>query len=235
MTKPHYSGILNKTIVNQYLQSYNNTNPSMRTGFAQWIDHLIIAKRTWQSSCQADDYLYLKILCVKCRHQKHMQWIHVVSTVSALDAASLFDFTKTYKNFDDLYCHVSKAIGNITFARGILTRFDISLNIGILLNKPVYPDYVYLANHTRKSAQALNVYKYPRVTLKTFPKAFQKLSCMQLEDVLCVYYKVFLGINNNVTSITNKSYVFKLNSKNNLLCLFRKAMTLMNQAMNKIP
>ncbi len=217
-----------KTIVNQYLHSFNNTNSSRRTGFALWMDHLRNAKNTWLYSNKTDDLLYLKILCVKGGHQNRMQWTHVVLTIAALDTACLFDFTKTYKDFHDLYNQVSKATSNIPFARGILTRYDISLHIAILLNTPVYPDQVYLANHTRKSAQALKVYQYPYVPLNAFPKAFHVLSCMQLEDVLCVYYKVFLGINNNVKSITNASCIYKIRNKIILINLLNNAVKQMN-------
>lgn len=217
-----------KTIVNQYLQSFNNTSPSMRTGLAQWIDHLKKVKSIWLSNNKVDDLLYLKILCVKGGHQNRMRWIHVVLTIKALDSASIFDFTRSYKDFHDLYNQISIVLSGIPFARGILTRYDISLHIGILLNTPVYPDQVYLANHTRKSAQALNVYQYPFVPLRAFPKVFHALSCMQLEDVLCVYYKVFLGINNNVKNITNESCIYKTKNKTTLINLFNNSVKLKN-------
>lgn len=212
-----------KKIISVYLNSFNDPTSSRRTGLAQWIDRLRAAKMTWQTTNDPDDLLYLKILCIKSGHQNRMMWVDVVLAIQALDKDNLFDFNATYSCFDDLYQKVSHAIANIRFARGVLTRYDISLHIALLLNNPVYPDFVYLAGHTRKSAENVGVKKYPYAKKSAFPKEFQILTCMQIEDLLCVYFKVFQAKSINITGITVTSAICHYRKKVTLLKLYRDA------------
>ena len=218
-----------KRIISDYLNSSKNPIFSNKTGLAQWIARLQTAKMTWQTTKDPDDLLYLKILCIKSGHQNRMMWVDVVLAIQALDKNNLFDFNATYSCFDDLYKKVSHAIANIRFARGILTRYDISLHIALLLNNPVYPDFVYLANHTRKSAENIGVKTYPYAKKSAFPKEFQILTCMQIEDILCVYSKVFLAKSIDITGITAKSTICHYRKKEFLLNLYRNAQKELNK------
>lgn len=215
--------LLTTKMVSSYTNSYNNPDPSKRTGLAQWIAKIQDAKNTWLVSNRSDDLLFLKILCIKGGHQNRMKWIYVVLTIRALDKCNLFDFTRKYKNFCELYQQVSCAVKNIPFARGLLTRYDISLHIAVLLDNPVYPDHVFLADHTRKSAKALDVSAFPYADKSDFPQIFDGLTCMQIEDILCVYSKIILGDDNNIDEITRRSCCCKKKDKGELITLYRKA------------
>lgn len=215
--------LLTTKMVRSYSNSYNYPDQSKRTGLAQWIAEIQSVKNNWLVSHRSDDLLFLKILCIKGGHQNRMKWIYVVFTIRALDNCNLFDFTRKHKNFCELYQQVTYAVKNIPFAQGLLTRYDISLHIAVLLDSPVYPDHVFLSEHTSKSAQALGISAFPYADRSEFSSIFDGLTCMQIEDILCVYSKIILGDDNNIDEITQRSCCCKKKDRDKLITLYRKA------------
>ena len=92
-------------------------------------------------------------------------------------------------DFEQLHERIGTHIGK--FERiGVLTIYDISLRIGWFLD--LRPTVVYLHAGTRKGAEALIAgVAGARLDLSKLPKAFQKLTPAQAEDVLCRYKDEF--------------------------------------------
>jgi hypothetical protein len=93
-------------------------------------------------------------------------------------------------DFDTLIAEVEK---NKIPGIGDLTVYDTALRIGVYLGIP--PTQVYLHQGTREGAENLLGKKFPRtksLPVSCFPKALQKLSAAEIEDILCIEKKSFV-------------------------------------------
>lgn len=100
---------------------------------------------------------------------------------------------KNATNFDDLIGYVkSRKVNGI----GELAIYDIAVRIGAFLD--IWPERIYLHAGAKVGALALNPDIIADVITKNdLPPAFQSedLSCYELEDILCIYKKMFLRTN----------------------------------------
>lgn len=190
--------------------TYNDPKQLLAAIVCRWSkscnfeNHDLIAK--YEEYKQTKDKWLLTLVFAKCVkgyiHQSRMRWCDVAKVVLLL-LKSGFIIYDTYKNFEELYEVIKKLVENIRFAQGVLTVYDTALNIGQLCSYKVQPkEYVYLANCTQK------VYKiiYPdarvenhRVKHADIKQDFGGLSSVEIENLLCIFHKLFEKIAVGVT------------------------------------
>jgi hypothetical protein len=96
-----------------------------------------------------------------------------------------------FNSFDDLHRIVHSLIEMPHI--GDLAIYDISLRLGMYLN--LLPEEVYLHCGTTEGAKALglSVRKRTTITVDELPTELAVLSCMELEDFLCLFAGHFEG------------------------------------------
>lgn len=97
-------------------------------------------------------------------------------------------------NFEELYARVEKLILNPIKGVGLVTTYDIALNIGCNLYPKVLPEKkVYLHdNCVKESARGLLGEMYveePIIDVERFKEKLPHWSAMEIEDILCVYHE----------------------------------------------
>jgi hypothetical protein len=110
---------------------------------------------------------------------------------------------KNYGSFEEIYEDVKQLIGGIDHI-GPLAIYDVALRLAARFNNPsMMPKKVYLSAGPLRAAKVM----YKNALLKTigttviknaFPPEFQKLTCEDIEDLLCVmgHYDVFSNYDN---------------------------------------
>lgn len=101
----------------------------------------------------------------------------------------------TFQDFEELYSAIGKIVAGFN---GLVTKYDISLRLGLGVNPRVLPeDYVYLTSSTVRNNGSilLGVDRLRGVVRKKsdFPKWIQSLSAMEIEDFLCHVELVLLS------------------------------------------
>ncbi|MBQ8542700.1 MAG: hypothetical protein IJ436_04430 [Bacteroidaceae bacterium] len=125
-------------------------------------------------------------------HQSRMKWGSVVKVILRILESGIL--LKAFNDFEKLYEAVKELVKDIEFARGILTRYDIAVNLGQLLETTVQPDkYLYLATHTSKTYKYIYGKKPKGICLKHSDVAgdFGGLSSVAIENLLCNFYSLF--------------------------------------------
>lgn len=87
-------------------------------------------------------------------------------------------------SFEDLHAIVEKAR---IYGIGELAVYDTAQRIGQYMG--LYPNYVYMHAGTRSGARNLigEKARMNMVDKTEFPESFRKLSCAEIEDILCIY------------------------------------------------
>lgn len=90
--------------------------------------------------------------------------------------------------FDEIHKIVDKEAQHI-HGVGALMTYDVALRIALWRGKNYHPEHVYLHATPLKSAKLL-IHPSVKGKLKTtdFPESFQELSCLNIENFLCVYH-----------------------------------------------
>lgn len=101
--------------------------------------------------------------------------------------------SEVFEDFDELYDFISMVISGIQ-GIGPLTVYDTAKRIGHLFSFPIYPkSYVYLAAGAMDGAKALLKAKNLRFRepIHKFAPFFGTFPSIFIEDMLCIYKKVF--------------------------------------------
>lgn len=95
-------------------------------------------------------------------------------------------------DFENLHrCVAEQALGqNGIHGVGDLMVYDVALRIGLWMGEAFHPQQIYLHAYPLKSAKLIFHRKVRgRLRKSEFPAPFQKLSCIEIENFLCLYHK----------------------------------------------
>lgn len=202
-----------KDIVDHYVKCYK---PHHAEELRRYRDFLNASK-------QADSIIAEVLLIGAHQTRLHDMPSWQVDAKCAIDVlAASKPWKKSYGSFDEIYEDIKKLIGSIKHI-GPLTIYDVALRLAARFNNPaMMPNKVYLSAGPLRAAKIL----YANSNLKTigafvmacaFPPDFQKLTCEDIEDLLCVmgHYDVFSNYANldNVPCPAKKTNICILPSR----------------------
>ena len=183
-------------IVTDYEKLYKSmppTNPKTLVGDIERCKNL-------KNICSTGDYLS-GCVCNKKRHQWSITpFFPTAPTLAASQIIKSSILSKIYKNFEELYQDVEKAIGSIK-GIGRSTLYDTTLRLGAT-HFGIWPqDYVYVhvkliesARHLLPKCKIIDGYKIDRSEFDKLDPAFKRLSSAQIEDLLCIYHDAILKL-----------------------------------------
>lgn len=152
---------------------------------------------TWIEFCKSQtnlkDATRVAALCLNHENKRHPHQCRIPQ--NSLDELHIYlrarkKKIQESKNFDELFGLVDSA--NI-FMIGDLTKYDVAHRIGEYLG--VYPDKVFIHSGTKIGAERLiGEIKTRTISVNQLPKIFldNKLSCAEIEDILCIYKDHFI-------------------------------------------
>lgn len=146
-----------------------------------------------------DDLCYLFALCLRIRHGRRMPWINTREADNKLIASNIIN--KKFKDFETLHAEVERILKGVKFAQGPLTVYDTSLNIGYIL-KVLPLKYIYLHAGAWEGANAiapmfkLNIRHIMETSVWQILSLFPYIDSMYIEDILCVFKKIFEKMRN---------------------------------------
>ena len=183
-----------KDIVDHYLKCYKPSH-----------DEELKRSRDFLNTSGQPDLEIAEVLLIG-NHQIRLQDIHSWQPYAKKAIGILAKqrpWMKKYRDFDDIYSDVNRLIGSIKFI-GPLAVYDVSLRLAARFNSPiVMPNKVYLTTGPLKAAKIMNANGTMRVgkignssvilDKKLFPVDFHRLTCEDIEDLLCTmeHYDVF--------------------------------------------
>ncbi len=181
---------------------YKNSTP--KSAMYRLFDLYHKIYNDYKQTNDPDTLRYLFALIVRAHHGNRMPWHNTKEAVNTLIQSKILSANIT--DFEELHAEITRLFKNIPFARGQLTRYDVSVNIGQLLCPRVEPKkYVYLTAGAMSGALKLTnaiSYNYTEpVTNWQTSNRFPGVDSMDIEDILCIFEPILekLGKGINVT------------------------------------
>ncbi|MBR4649505.1 MAG: hypothetical protein IKO67_05070 [Bacteroidaceae bacterium] len=165
------------------------------------LDNVAAKYAAYQKSLSPTSLKELAEVCVEGNHQHRIHKGAKIRAIGILEKNLPTIFTKTFANFEQLYDYIKNLIGGIDYI-GLLTIYDVSLRIGHLFSKPIYPKkFLYLNSGAYLGARKMiggrnlghkiplkNFFSYPQIRSITGFRDLQSLPNSLVEDFLCVMH-----------------------------------------------
>lgn len=166
------------------------------SSFGKLIGEVRSVYKDYLKSGSLDDLRFLLALCIRAHHGHRMPWNSTRLAVDELIRIDIINRLSTFATFEDLYKEIKKEFAGIIFAQGPLTVYDTAILLGQLVYPTLEPtDLIYLNAGAYKGAEILlGKGKVKSMPTSTFTVFFPGLTCMEIEDILCIYKGLFLKI-----------------------------------------
>ncbi len=139
--------------------------------------------------------------CVEGDHQHRISKAAKLTAIGILEKNLPIILNTNYTDFEQLYDYIKNLIGGIDYI-GLLTIYDVSLRIGHLFSKPIYPKkFLYLNSGAYLGAKKMiggrnlrhkipfkGFFSYPQIKSIIGVKSLQSLPNSLVEDFLCVMH-----------------------------------------------
>lgn len=172
-------------------------------GLLDELKNVCDAYTQWRNKPTSQNLTEFAKVCVVGAHQHRILNSSKQKAIEVLEKNLPLIITTQFADFEELYDKVKTLIGNIPKI-GLLTVYDVTLRIGHILNKPIYPKkYLYLNNSgAMEGATKLldgrklqykelftNFFSYPEALSVNGINYLQALPNCLVEDFLCVMHK----------------------------------------------
>ena len=179
----------NLKLVKKYKELYGHNS-----SFYSMTDDLEEVKALW-GQVSVDIFL-TRCVCNRKRHQRLIRKTAVDKAVNNLKG-ELLSLQKCV-NFEELYDSVFKLIGIGKTGISYCTVYDTCIRMGYCFSPQILPnDFVYVHRHLKREANEivgygniLNKCRIKRCIFDKKDKAFMQLTCLEIEDFLCVRHKL---------------------------------------------